>query len=378
MSTIEHADEGQHGSTDTSQLAIHGYDGVELWVGNARQAAHYYRTALGFSLTAYAGPETGVTDRCSYVLDQGEIRLVLTGALDPEHPIAHHHHRHGDGIRDLALRVDDAHRAYSTVVARGASPVHEPTVLEDEHGQLVVAAVAVYGDTIHSLVQRDGYAGVHRPGYVPVDAPPPQEDAGLRRIDHAVANVAEGEMERWTRFYARVLGFHERHHFDAETISTGASALMSKVLADESDRIKLPINEPARASHRSQIDEYLEAYQGPGVQHLALETHDIVTTVAILRERGVSFLPVPREYYLDARSRVGELEESWDDLERLGVLVDRDDEGYLLQIFTEPVQDRPTLFFELIQRQGARGFGAGNFKALFEAIERAQARRGNL
>ena len=365
-------------SSGAPQLSLDGVDAVEYWVGNARQAAHYYRTAFGFQLTGYAGPETGVTDRCSYVLDQGDIRLVLTGALDPDHRIARHHRAHGDGIRDLALRVGSAEDAFATVAANGATPVQEPTVLEDDHGKLVVATISVYGDTVHSLVQRDAYAGVHRPGYVAVDEPLPQGHVGLRRIDHAVANVTEGEMDRWAAFYQEAFGFEQQHHFDSDTIATDASALMSKVLTDGQDRVKLPINEPAAGPKRSQIEEFLDAYGGPGVQHLALETDDIVGTVAALRARGVGFLPVPSEYYEDARARVGEVDESWDDLERFGVLVDRDDEGYLLQIFTEPVQDRPTLFYEVIQRQGSQGFGAGNFRALFEAIERAQARRGNL
>ncbi len=365
-------------SSGAPQPSIDGFDAVEYWVGNARQAAHYYRTALGFRLTGYAGPETGVSDRCSYVLDQGEIRLVLTGALDPDHGIARHHHAHGDGIRDLALRVSDADATFASVVAHGATPLQEPAVLEDDHGKLVVAAISVYGDTVHSLVQRDAYAGAHRPGYVAVDEPLPHREVGLRRIDHAVANVAAGEMDRWAALYQDALGFEQRYHFDADTIRTDDSALMSKVLADRRGRVKLPINEPAAGPKRSQIEEFLDAYGGPGVQHLALETDDIVSTVAALRARGVGFLSVPPEYYEDARARVGDVDESWDDLERLGVLVDRDDEGYLLQIFTEPVQDRPTLFYEVIQRRGSQGFGAGNFRALFEAIERAQARRGNL
>ena len=370
-------------ATDTDraeqpQLHIDGYDAVEFWVGNARQAAHFYRSAFGFELTGYAGPETGVTDRCSYVVDQGEIRLVLTAALDPGHPIADHHRRHGDGVRDVALRVTDAQAAFEAVVARGAAPLQEPTVHEDDHGKLVVAAISVYGDTVHSLVERSAYDGVHRPGYVALEEPLAHGEVGLRRIDHVVANVAEGQMDHWARFYQQTLGLQQLHHFDADAITTDASALMSKVLADGRGRIKLPINEPAEGPKRSQIEEFLDAYGGPGVQHLALETDDIVGTVAALRARGVGFLTVPPDYYRDARARVGDVDESWDDLERLGVLVDRDEQGYLLQIFTDPVQDRPTLFYEVIQRQGARGFGEGNFRALFEAIERAQARRGNL
>ena len=367
-----------HGPGEEPQLHVDGYDAVEYWVGNARQAAHFYRSAFGFELTGYAGPETGVDDRCSYVVEQGEIRLVLTAALGPDHPVADHHRRHGDGVRDVALRVTDAEAAFEAVVARGATPLQQPTVLEDDHGKLVVAAISVYGDTIHSLVERDAYSGVHRPGYVAVEEPLGHGGTGLRRIDHVVANVAQGEMDRWAEFYQQALGFQQLHHFDADAITTEVSALMSKVLTDGHGRIKLPINEPAEGTRRSQIEEFLDAYRGPGVQHLALESDDIVATVAALRARGVGFLTVPPEYYRDARARVGEVDQSWDDLERHGVLVDRDEQGYLLQIFTDPVQDRPTLFYEVIQRQGAQGFGEGNFRALFEAIERAQARRGNL
>ncbi len=363
---------------DTGDIGIEGYDAVEHWVGNARQAAHYYRSVFGFRLVGYAGPETGVRDRASYVLEQGSIRFVVSGALSSDHPIAEHQRRHGDGIRDVAFRVDSAERAFTTALDRGAMPQHEPTVLEDEHGKLVVAAIAVYGDTIHSFVQRQDYNGVYAPGYEPVADDPMSSDVGLARIDHAVANVPEGEMDAWSRYYQSVLGFSQLRHFDDEAISTEDTALMSKVLTDDRGRIKLPINEPAPGEKRSQIEEYLQAYEGPGIQHLALETDDIVRTVSGLRRRGVGFLPVPDEYYADARQRVGAVDESWADLQQLGVLVDRDDEGYLLQIFTEPVQDRPTVFFEIIQRQGSQGFGVGNFRALFEAIERAQRRRGNL
>jgi 4-hydroxyphenylpyruvate dioxygenase len=369
---------GAHQRTGAGELPILGYDAIEYWVGNAKQAAYYYRTALGFRLTAYAGPETGVRDRASYVLEQGRIRLVLSSALSADHAIADHHRRHGDGIRDVAFRVPDARAAFAEAVARGATPLDEPHTVRDDDGELVVASIAVFGDTIHSLVERDDFHGPYLPGYQAVADDDLATGIGLELIDHAVANVEMGAMDEWSSFYQRILGFSQLRHFDDEAISTEYTALMSKVLAGGQGRIKIPINEPAVAAKRSQIDEFLEAYGGPGIQHLALATDDIVACVRALKQRGVSFLTVPPDYYREARARVGEVDESWDDLAELGILVDRDDEGYLLQIFTEPMQDRPTLFYEIIQRHGATGFGVGNFKALFEAIERAQARRGNL
>ncbi|MEX2549783.1 MAG: 4-hydroxyphenylpyruvate dioxygenase [Nitriliruptoraceae bacterium] len=365
----------------TPELPLLGYDAIGFQVGNARQAAHFYRTAFGFRQIAYAGPETGVHDAVSYVLEQGDIRYVLTAGLTPEHPAVRHQARHGDGIHDIAFRVPDATAAFHAAVERGATPLHAPETVGDTYGQVTIASIAVYGDTVHSFVERDDYHGVHLPGFVPVDGGPLADRSppvGLRAIDHVVANVPHGEMEPWTAFYERILGFRELRHFDDETIATGYTALMSKVLADGDGRIKLPINEPANGVRRSQIQEYLDAYAGPGVQHLALTTDDIVATVRALRARGVGFLAVPETYYADARERVGEVDESWADLAELGILVDRDGEGYLLQLFTEPVQDRPTIFYEIIQRHGARGFGVGNFRSLFEAIERAQAQRGNL
>ncbi len=363
------------------QPQLSGYDAIEYLVGNAHQAAHYYRTAFGFRLIGYAGPETGVRDIASYVLEQGDIRLVLTAGLTPHHPAVAHHARHGDAIRDVAFQVPDAARAFELATARGARPLQEPTVLEDARGELVVAAIAVYGDTIHSLVERDRYHGVHRPGYEPVtdDGVMPGAPAvGLTRIDHVVANVPRGEMDEWSGFYERILGFSQLRHFDDEAVSTEYTALMSKVLGDGDGRVTLPINEPAIGRKRSQIEEFLDANDGAGVQHLALATDDIVATVRALKARGVRFLDVPITYYEDARQRVGAVEEQWEDLAELGILVDRDEQGYLLQLFTQPVQDRPTVFYEIIQRQGARGFGVGNFRSLFEAIERAQAARGNL
>ncbi len=359
-------------------LPITGYDAIEFWVGNAKQAAHYYRTAFGFELVGYAGPETGVRDRASYVLQQRAIRFVLTTGLTPDHEVVRHQTAHGDGVRDVAFRVPDAEQAFTLALDRGASPVREPEVLEDEHGKVVRATIAAYGDTHHSFVQRGDYDGVYLPGYERVANDPLAVPVGLSAIDHVVCNVELGAMDEWAGFYERILGFSQLRHFDDEAISTEYTALMSKVLWDGEGRIKLPINEPAAGRKRSQIDEYLDAYGAPGVQHMALSTGDIVGTVEQLRARGVSFLTVPDEYYQDAKARVGEVDESWDELARLGILADRDDEGYLLQIFSEPVQDRPTVFFEIIQRHGAMGFGVGNFKALFQSIERAQQRRGNL
>jgi len=367
-----------HAVAQAGELPILGYDALEFWVGNAKQAAHYHRAVFGFRLVAYAGPETGVRDRASYVLDQGDIRFVFTSGVGGDHPALDHHRRHGDGLRDIAFRVSDTVEAFELATERGAIPLDEPTVSEDEHGKLVIASIAVFGETIHSFVQRDDYSGVYLPGYVEVEHDPIARPTGLRLVDHVVANVELGAMDDWGAFYQRILGFSQLRHFDDDAISTEFTALMSKVLSSGEGRIKIPINEPAIAAKRSQIDEYLDAYGGPGIQHLALATDDIVTTVRDLRARGLSFLEVPSEYYREAKERVGEVEEAWDDLAALGILVDRDEEGYLLQIFTEPLQDRPTLFYEIIQRHGATGFGVGNFRALFEAIERAQAGRGNL
>ncbi len=356
---------------------LDSYDHIEFWVGNAKQATHYYRTAFGFRPVAYAGPETGVSDRASYVLEQGDIRLVLTSGLTADHEIVRHHARHGDGIRDVAFRVPDAADAFTRAVERGAKPLHGPDVLRDDHGRVVRATFETYGDTVHSLIQREDYTGAHLPGYHALDDPG-GTSVGLTTLDHVVANVPAGQMEEWTDFYERVLGLSQFRHFSDEDVTTASSSLASKVLWDGQGRIKLPINEPGQGAKRSQIEEFLDAYQSAGVQHLALQTDDIIATVRSLKERGVGLLDVPPEYYEGLDERVGEVHEPWDDLAELGILVDRDDEGYLLQIFTEPVQDRPTVFYEIIQRHGATGFGLGNFRALFEAIERAQARRGNL
>lgn len=357
---------------------INGTDFIELYVGNARQSALYYETAFGFRRIAYRGQETGTRDRASYVLEQGKIRLILTTALQPDHPIAHHVLRHGDGVHDIALWVDDAREAFAKAVSRGAVPAQEPMLLRDDQGEAVVAAIHTYGETVHSLVERRNYRGTFLPGYQPIAGtyqPPP---AGFEYIDHCVGNVELGRMNDWVGFYRDVLGFSQIIGFDDKDISTEYSALMSKVMANGNGRIKFPINEPARGRKKSQIEEYLDYYHSPGVQHLALATDDIITTVSRLHDYGVEFLHVPDAYYDTLLERVGRIDEDLAPLRQLGILVDRDEEGYLLQIFTRPVQDRPTLFYEIIQRKGAKSFGKGNFKALFEAIEREQAARGNL
>lgn len=368
-------------ATDT--FPINGTDYIEFYVGNARQAAHYYQSAFGFQFVAYRGPETGVRDRASYLLQQGKIRFVLTTAIRPDLSeeaamISDHVARHGDGVRDLALWVDDARDAFEKAVERGAVAVHEPVVMKDTDGEIVVAAIRTYGDTIHSLVERKGYRGTFMPGYravTPHYAPPP---VGLMYVDHCVGNVELGRMDTWVQFYADVMGFRNLITFDDNDINTEYSSLMSKVMANGNDRIKFPINEPARGKKKSQIDEYLDFYGGPGVQHMALATDDIIGTVTTLRDRGVEFLSTPTTYYQELQDRVGKIDEPIEVLQSLGILVDRDPDGYLLQIFTRAVQDRPTVFYEIIQRKGAKSFGKGNFKALFEAIEREQELRGNL
>jgi 4-hydroxyphenylpyruvate dioxygenase len=360
-------------------MPLHGIDHVEMYVGNAAQAAYYFTNAFGFRRVAYAGLETGLRDRTSHVLEQGRVRLVLTGTLSSETEIAAHHKRHGDGVRAIALSVPDVDHAHGEAVARGARSVSEPADIKDENGRIRKATIETYGDTLHTFIDRSGYDGVFMPGFQPRNGmpPTPQEDI-LLTIDHIVGNVELGRMQEWVRFYEDVFGMVELIHFSDEAISTEYSALMSKVVTSGDGRVKFPINEPAEGKKRSQIDEYLEFYEGPGAQHIALTTRDIVATVAGLRERGVEFLPIPDTYYEDVPDRVPEVAEMCDDLRRQGILVDHDDEGYLLQIFTKPLGDRPTIFFEIIERHGARGFGAGNFKALFEAIEREQERRGNL
>lgn len=364
--------------TATDTFPINGTDYIEFYVGNAKQASHYYQTAFGYQLVGYQGPETGVRDRASYLLQQNKVRLVLTSAMGPDHEISEHVRRHGDGVKDIALWVDDAREAFTKAVERGAVPVRQPDVLRDEHGEVVIAAIRTYGDTIHSLVERKQYRGLFLPGFVARQARNNAPSVGLLHVDHCVGNVELGKMNTWVGFYEKVMGFRNLISFDDTDISTEYSSLMSKVVASGNERIKFPINEPAVGKKKSQIDEYLEYYHGPGVQHLAIATDDIVTTVRALRDRGVEFLAVPSSYYDTLLDRVGKIDEDLGPLKELGVLVDRDPDGYLLQIFSKPVQDRPTVFYEIIQRKGARSFGKGNFKALFEAIEREQALRGNL
>jgi 4-hydroxyphenylpyruvate dioxygenase len=349
---------------------------VELWVGNAKQAAYYYRHAFGFSQIAYSGLETGVRDRASYVLGQGRIRLVLSTPLGSDNGMTTHQARHGDGVRDIAFHVDDANACFAAAVKRGAKVASEPRTLKDENGSVRHAAIHTYGDTLHSFISHDDYDGPFLPGYRAAEIA--GESVGLRFVDHIVGNVELGKMNEWASFYASVLGFSQLMHFSDEDISTEYSALMSKVMESDNGRIKFPINEPAEGRRKSQIEEYLDFYDGPGVQHIALLTDDIIKAIDKLRANGVEFLRVPDDYYDTLQQRVGAIDEDMEEIRRLRILVDRDEEGYLLQLFTKPVEDRPTLFYEIIQRKGSRGFGQGNFKALFEAIEQEQAERGNL
>ena len=357
-------------------MPLHGIDHVELYVGNALQSAYFYVHALGFKEVAYAGLETRVRDRTSHVLEQGRIRIVLTGALVPDHEIGRHAAQHGDGVKVIALSVPSVENAYREATSRGAKGVREPWEESDEHGTIRFATIETYGETLHTFVDRSEYKGPFMPGYVARDHS--AGDVGLLAIDHIVGNVELGEMETWVKYYEDVFGMTEMLHFTDEAISTEYSALMSKVVTSGNGRVKFPINEPAEGKRKSQIDEYLEFYGGAGAQHIAVATRDIVRTVTELRDRGIEFLNVPDTYYDDVPERIGEIKESLEDLRRLGILVDRDDEGYMLQIFTKPIGDRPTMFLEVIERHGARGFGEGNFKALFEAIEREQELRGNL
>jgi len=359
-------------------LPLNGTDHVELYCGNAKQSAYYYQSAWGYELVAYAGPETGVRDRASYVLQQGKIRLVLTTAMSPEHEVSQHHLKHGDGVKVLALWVDDARKSYEETTKRGAKGVMEPTVFKDEHGEVVISAIATYGETIHKFIERKNYNGAFLPGYEARTSSVPTKGVGLKHIDHCVGNVELGKMNDWVKFYEDVMGFKLLLTFDDSDISTEYSALMSKVVSNGSGYVKFPINEPAEGKKKSQIEEYIDFYHGPGCQHMAIATDDIISTVTELRARGIEFLKVPDVYYDEVWQRVGKINEDVEAIKKLNILVDRDDEGYLLQLFTKPVQDRPTVFFEIIQRCGAKSFGKGNFKALFEAIEREQELRGNL
>lgn len=360
-------------------LPLEGTDYVEFYVGNAKQAAHYYMSAFGFQALAYAGPETGVKDRASYVVRQHKLTFMLTTPIRANNPIADHIYKHGDGVKALSLRVQDATRAWQETTSRGARSYMEPTRLTDEHGEVVMSGIHTYGDTVHLFIERRNYTGTFMPGYRAWSNPHFQPaDTGLLYVDHCVGNVGWNQMNPWVKFYEDVMGFRNILSFDDDDISTEYSALMSKVMSSGNGFVKFPINEPAEGKKKSQVEEYLDFYDGEGVQHVALATNDIVSTVRDLMSRGVEFLKVPTTYYDTLLERVGHIDEDLEPLKELGILVDRDNEGYLLQLFSKPVEDRPTLFFEIIQRKGARSFGKGNFKALFEAIEREQEARGNL
>lgn len=365
-------------STQRDTFPINGTDYVEFYVGNAKQSAIYYQATFGFKLIAYRGPETGSKDVVSYVLEQNKIRFILTSSLQPDHEIARHVALHGDGVKVLALWVDDVREAYQKALDKGAKSAFEPHILKDDQGQVVMAGIHTYGETIHTLVERKDYRGVFMPGFKPTSSPFPIQPVGIKFVDHCVGNVELGAMNEWVKFYQDVLGFKLLITFDDKDISTEYTALMSKVVSNGNGYIKFPINEPAKGLKKSQIEEYLDYYKGAGVQHIALATDDILFTVQTLRSKGVDFLYVPEVYYDDVLDRVGSIDENLEDLKALNILIDRDEDGYLLQIFTKPVQDRPTVFYEIIQRKGAKSFGKGNFKALFEAIEREQEIRGTL
>ncbi len=359
-------------------LPLLGTDYVELYVGNAKQSAHYYKTAFGFQEIAYSGLETGDKEKTSYVLKQDKIRLVLTTPFNPDSEISHHIRKHGDGVKVIALWVDDARSAFEETTRRGAKPYLEPTVLKDEFGEIMKSGIHTYGETVHIFIERKNYTGVFMPGFVASTSEYNPTPTGLKYIDHMVGNVELGEMDEVANFYKNVMGFANLITFDDKDISTQYTALMSKVMTNGNGRIKFPINEPAHGLKKSQIEEYIDFYKGSGCQHIAVATDDIVFTISEMRKRGVEFLHVPGTYYDSVAERVGTITEDLNTLKKLGIMVDRDDEGYLLQIFTKPVEDRPTLFFEIIQRKGAKSFGKGNFQALFESIEAEQARRGTL
>ncbi len=362
----------------TDFLPLNGTDYIELYVGNAKQAAHYYKTAFGFQALAYAGPETGVRDRTSYVLVQNKMRLVLTSPLNSNHPIAEHHKKHGDGVKVLALWVDDAFQSYKETMSRGAKSYMEPTTLTDEHGEIRMAGIHTYGEVVHVFVERKNYQGAFMPGFIEWKSDYNPKPTGLLYVDHCVGNVGWDQMNPWVKFYEDVMGFKNILSFDDKDISTEYSALMSKVMSNGNGYVKFPINEPAEGKKRSQVEEYLDFYEGEGVQHIAVATNNIIETVTYLKNRGVEFLKIPATYYETVLDRVGKIDEDLKPLSDLGILIDKDEEGYLLQIFTKPVEDRPTMFFEIIQRKGAKSFGKGNFKALFEALELEQDARGNL
>lgn len=365
-------------STVTDFLPLDGTDHIEFYVGNAKQAAHFYKTAFGFQSLAYSGPETGIKDRTSYVIRQNKLTFVLTSSLRPGGEIADHVALHGDGVKCIALKVDDAESAWNETTSRGAISYQEPVRVKDEHGEIVMSGIHIYGDTVHLFVERKNYTGVFGPGFEPWESDYKPLETGLLYVDHCVGNVGWNQMNVWVKFYEDVMGFRNILSFDDKDISTEYSALMSKVMSNGNGYVKFPINEPAEGKKKSQVEEYLDFYHGEGVQHVAIATNNIIETVTELQKRGIEFLSIPESYYADVLDRVGHIDEDLEPLKHLGILIDRDDEGYLLQIFSKPLQDRPTIFFEIIQRKGAKSFGKGNFKALFEAIEREQDRRGNL
>lgn len=365
-------------NTVTDFLPLHGTDYVEFYVGNAKQAAHFYKTAFGFQSLAYAGPETGVKDKVSYVIRQNKLTFVLTTPLRSHNDIADHIYKHGDGVKVLALRVDDATSAFEATIKRGAKPYMPPSILKDDSGEMVLSGIHTYGDTVHIFVERNNYNGVFMPGFRKWESTYNPEETGLLYVDHCVGNVGWNQMNPWVSFYEQVMGFKNILSFDDKDISTEYSALMSKVMSNGNGYVKFPINEPAEGKKKSQVEEYLDFYNGEGVQHVAIATNDIVKTVTELQKRGIEFLSIPASYYETVLERVGKIDEDLQPLQELGILIDRDNEGYLLQIFSKPLEDRPTLFFEIIQRKGAKSFGKGNFKALFEALEREQDIRGNL
>ncbi|MEO8416065.1 MAG: 4-hydroxyphenylpyruvate dioxygenase [Ginsengibacter sp.] len=366
------------GKNQEDFLPLLGTDYVELYVGNAKQAAHYYKTAFGFQSLAYAGPETGLKDRASYVIRQNKITFVLTSPVRTDNDIADHIYKHGDGVKVLALAVDDATAAWEETTKRGGKSYLAPVALTDENGEVIMSGICTYGETVHLFIERKNYHGVFMPGFRKWESAYNPTDIGLLYVDHCVGNVGWNQMNRWVNFYEKVMGFRNILSFDDKDISTEYSALMSKVMSNGNGYVKFPINEPAEGKRKSQVEEYLEFYNGEGCQHVAIATNNIIETVTALQQRGVEFLKIPASYYATVLDRVGHIDEDLQPLGELGILIDKDDEGYLLQIFSKPVEDRPTLFFEIIQRKGARSFGKGNFKALFEAIERDQAERGNL
>jgi 4-hydroxyphenylpyruvate dioxygenase len=376
MSTTTIAETSSNTTTDF--LPLQGTDYVEFYVGNAKQAAHFYKTAFGFQSLAYAGPETGVKDRVSYVIRQNKLTFMLTTPLRTDNPIADHIYKHGDGVKVLALKVEDATDAWQQTTSRGGKSYMEPVTLKDENGEVIISGIHTYGETVHLFIERKNYSGVFMPGFKKWESSYNPTDTGLQYVDHCVGNVGWNQMNPWVKFYEDVMGFRNILSFDDNDISTEYSALMSKVMSNGNGYVKFPINEPAEGKKKSQVEEYLDFYNGEGVQHVAIATNNIIETVTELQKRGVEFLKIPASYYADVLDRVGKIDEDLAPLQELGILIDKDEEGYLLQIFSKPLEDRPTLFFEIIQRKGAKSFGKGNFKALFEALEREQDARGNL